>query len=51
MPKSPKVRKKAAREKEKRVGRLKKVRPQSERVPERDDVQVEAKKEIKKGSG
>jgi hypothetical protein len=36
--------KKAAREKEKRVGRLKRAQTHSERVPERE---VEAKKEIK----
>jgi hypothetical protein len=44
---SPKVRKKAAREKEKRVGCLKKAQTHSERVPEGEDPQVEAKKEIK----
>jgi hypothetical protein len=43
MPKSPKV----AREKEKRVGRLKKARTHSDKVPEREDPQVEVKKEIK----
>jgi hypothetical protein len=48
MTKSPKVRKDSSkREKEKRVGRRKKVRTHSERVPEREDLQVEAKKEIK----
>jgi hypothetical protein len=47
MPKFQKVRKKAGREKEKRVGRLKKVLTHSERVPEREDPQVEAKKETK----
>jgi hypothetical protein len=38
---------KRARKKEKRVGLLKKARIHSERVPEREDPQVEAKKEIK----
>jgi hypothetical protein len=38
---------KAAREKENRVGRLKKAQTHSERVPDREDPQVEAKKEIK----
>jgi hypothetical protein len=33
--------------KEKRVGRLKKARTHSQRIPEREDPQGEAKKEIK----
>jgi hypothetical protein len=47
MPKSSEVRKKAAREKEKRVGCRKKTRTHSEIVPEREDHQIEAKKKIK----
>jgi hypothetical protein len=39
--------KKTAREKEKRIGRLKKARTPSETIREREDSQVEAKKEIK----
>jgi hypothetical protein len=39
--------KKAARENEKRVGRLKKARTHSGRVPEREDPKVEVKKEMK----
>jgi hypothetical protein len=39
--------KKAAKEKEKRVGRLKKARTHSDGVPELEDPQVEAKKETK----
>jgi hypothetical protein len=47
MPNSPKVRKENNKEEREEVGLLNKARTHSERVPEREDPQVEAKKEIK----
>jgi hypothetical protein len=46
MPKSPKVERRKQPEREKKVGRLKKARTHLERVPECEDPQVGAKKEI-----
>jgi hypothetical protein len=47
MPKSPKVERRISSQREKKkVGRLKKARTHLERVPEREDPEVGAKKEI-----